>query len=303
MIGAEAAALVLSRLIAGQFPSDGGSRPNAPADRVEPVELVVEGRPVLFRPTATMLRGPDAERNMQVVFEDVTAETRRHDRMEAYAAQVVVGQEEERRHIAQGAPRRSGPDARSPLSADRQRRGGSGGRRETSRRSPTCARSSKKPSPSSDRSRRDSDRRFSTTSASSRPINQILGEAAERGPFEASFGVTGAARRLPRAGGAAPSSASHRKPFRTSNATRARTESRSVSTSSQAGLRMLVKDDGVGFDLSAEEDRDGTIVARAPRHEGASAPDRFPPDIHSAPGSGQPRSISRSRPRFLKHRP
>ena len=38
---------------------------------------------------------------MQVVFEDVTAETRRHDLMEAYAARVVLGQEEERRHIAQ----------------------------------------------------------------------------------------------------------------------------------------------------------------------------------------------------------
>ena len=38
---------------------------------------------------------------MQVIFEDVTAETRRHDLMEAYAARVVLGQEEERRHIAQ----------------------------------------------------------------------------------------------------------------------------------------------------------------------------------------------------------
>jgi signal transduction histidine kinase len=38
---------------------------------------------------------------MQVIFEDVTAETRRHDLLEAYANQVVLGQEEERRHIAQ----------------------------------------------------------------------------------------------------------------------------------------------------------------------------------------------------------
>ena len=43
----------------------------------------------------------DGDRRMQVIFEDVTAETRRHDRMEAYASQVVLGQEEERRHIAQ----------------------------------------------------------------------------------------------------------------------------------------------------------------------------------------------------------
>jgi signal transduction histidine kinase len=38
---------------------------------------------------------------MQVVFEDVTAETRRHDLLEAFAGQVVLGQEEERRHLAQ----------------------------------------------------------------------------------------------------------------------------------------------------------------------------------------------------------
>ena len=38
---------------------------------------------------------------MQVVFEDVTAETRRHDLMEAYRRPGVSGQEEERRHIAQ----------------------------------------------------------------------------------------------------------------------------------------------------------------------------------------------------------
>ena len=59
---------------------------------------------------------------MQVVFEDVTAETRRHDLMEAYAARVVLGQEEERRHIAQETPRRSGPGPHPPVPADRHAR-------------------------------------------------------------------------------------------------------------------------------------------------------------------------------------
>jgi signal transduction histidine kinase len=65
------------------------------------VAYVVDGEPVLFRPTVTLVGSGGADRRMQVIFEDVTAETRRHDLMEAYADQVVLGQEEERRHIAQ----------------------------------------------------------------------------------------------------------------------------------------------------------------------------------------------------------
>jgi signal transduction histidine kinase len=108
MIGAGAAAQILTRLIAEQVPNTRVSA-DAPAldpaptpdDRVEPVVFEIEGHSVLFRPTATMLSRSDGATRMQVVFEDVTAETRRHDRMEAYASQVVLGQEEERRHLAQ----------------------------------------------------------------------------------------------------------------------------------------------------------------------------------------------------------
>ena len=72
------------------------------ADRgVTPVAFDVDGESILYRPTATLVGPLGADRRMQVIFEDVTAETRRHDLLEAYANQVVLGQEEERRHIAQ----------------------------------------------------------------------------------------------------------------------------------------------------------------------------------------------------------
>ena len=68
---------------------------------MEPITFELDGTPVVYRPTATMLNRSDDGTRMQIVLEDVTAETRRHDLMEAYAAHVVSGQEEERRHIAQ----------------------------------------------------------------------------------------------------------------------------------------------------------------------------------------------------------
>jgi len=101
VIGPEAAGQVLSHLVAARSvtPSDAPDVPGG--DRVEPVPMVVDGERILFRPTSTALDGVDGIRGMQVTFEDVTAETRRHDRLEAYTGQVVLGQEEERRHLAQ----------------------------------------------------------------------------------------------------------------------------------------------------------------------------------------------------------
>jgi signal transduction histidine kinase len=102
VIGAEASAQVLTRLLANQYGGPGSQRSPSPSvDRVEPMSFEFDGTPILFRPTATTLDGGTETKRMQVVFEDVTAETRRHDRMEAFAARVVLGQEEERQHLAQ----------------------------------------------------------------------------------------------------------------------------------------------------------------------------------------------------------
>ena len=84
-------------------PADDRRDPDADTEqRVTPVAFDVDGEiDPLHRPTATLVGALGADRRMQVIFEDVTAETRRHDLLEAYANQVVLGQEEERRHIAQ----------------------------------------------------------------------------------------------------------------------------------------------------------------------------------------------------------
>ena len=102
MIGPVASGHVLTRLISEQLPEPiGRDEPSTEDNRIEPIMFEIEGEPVLYRPTATMLGRSEGGTRMQIVFEDVTAETRRHDLMEAYAARVVSGQEEERRHIAQ----------------------------------------------------------------------------------------------------------------------------------------------------------------------------------------------------------
>ena len=105
VIGADAASLVLTHLVSDDAGTgDVGQRnvdPSGADDRVPPVPFDVSGQRVLYRPTATLVGSTATDRRMQVIFEDVTAETRRHDLMEAYAGRVVLGQEEERRHIAQ----------------------------------------------------------------------------------------------------------------------------------------------------------------------------------------------------------
>jgi signal transduction histidine kinase len=101
MIGPDAAARVLTQLISWQIPTEGrAGRSHSEPERVEPLPFEIAGERVLFRPSATPLETTAGDSRMQVIFEDVTAETRRHDLMEAYAARVVLGQEEERRHIA-----------------------------------------------------------------------------------------------------------------------------------------------------------------------------------------------------------
>ena len=262
MIGADAAARVLTQLLSWRLPAgtdDDGS--STDPERIEPLPFEIGGERVLFRPTATML-GPDNEaRRMQVVFEDVTAETRRHDLMEAYAARVVLGQEEERRHIAQEI--HDGPlqtlihlcrqiDAVEPT---------------------TAAETIPGPDPSSPRSAplaglrsivEETVAELRSIAKGLRPsvlddlglvasISQMVSEAGERQHFVTSFGVTGSERRLPPNVELAL--------FRIaqealSNAERHAAARRvAVGMDFEAGgLRMLIKDDGVGFEASDRSD-------------------------------------------------
>ena len=106
VVGADASAQVLGRLISDESSPDGlspdGEQRDPDADaRIPPVAFTVGGNSVLYRPSATLVGPRGSDRRMQVIFEDVTAETRRHALLEAFANQVVLGQEEERRHLAQ----------------------------------------------------------------------------------------------------------------------------------------------------------------------------------------------------------
>jgi signal transduction histidine kinase len=257
MIGAGAAAQILTRLIAEQV-SEPATPSDAPTDdRVEPVAFEVEGRPVLFRPTATMLRRAGGDTRMQVVFEDVTAETRRHDEIEAYASRVVLGQEEERRHLAQEL--HDGPvqtlihlcrqldavERRTDLPSD------SAGVIADLR---VIAEGTVAELRSIARGLRPSILDDLGLVAS---INQLVAEAGERQQFEASFGVTGEERRLP----ASVESALFRiaQEAITNVERHAGARRLSVGMSFEAaGMRLLVTDDGVGFEVADRPTTTGT---------------------------------------------
>ncbi|MGH9079968.1 MAG: histidine kinase, partial [Acidimicrobiales bacterium] len=254
MIGPDAAAEVLTRLLAGPMAQCGDATdPSGNASTAEPVEPVpfeVDGQSVLYRPAVTTLGRSGDDRRMQVVFEDVTAETRRHDLMEAYAARVVLGQEEERRHIAQEL--HDGP-LQSLIHLCRQidLLGSPALGDETGTRSLPELRVLVE----------DAVGELRAIAKGLRPsilddlglvasINQMLAEAGARQGFETSFGVTGAERRLPPATELAlfritqealSNIERHAAPHRVA-----------VGMDFESGaLRLLVKDDGMGFDASA----------------------------------------------------
>ena len=250
MIGPDAASQVLTLLISAQTPLAGGHLHSAPSDElVEPVTFYLHDQPVLFRPTATKL-GPFAlDERMQVVFEDVTTETLRRDLMEAYAARVVLGQEEERRSIAQEL--HDGP-LQSLIHLCRQI--------DAVNTDSVGA---------TDRGRSLSELRITVESTVSelrgiarglRPsvlddlglvasIKQMLAEAGGREQFETSFGITGAERRL--------SPTIELALFRITQEALSNIERHAAADRvavgmnfESGGLRLLIKDDGVGFDTS-----------------------------------------------------
>ncbi len=184
---------------------------------------------------------------MQVIFEDVTAETRRHDLMEAFAGQVVLGQEEERRHLAQEL--HDGPLqtlihlCRQIDSLEPGRDGqGAGSSPFTSMRTTV----------------EDTVAELRSIARGLRPsvlddlglvasINQQLAEAATRQGFDSRFDVIGSERRLPPATELAL--------FRiaqeavTNIEHHAGAERVTVTLEfGDAGLRLRVEDDGAGFD-------------------------------------------------------
>ncbi len=282
VIGATAASYVLARLI--DPPTESADRQAGGGRRGEPIAFTVGGETALFRPTATVLHGPDVDRRVQVVFEDVTAETRRHELMEEFASQVVMGQEEERRHLAQEL--HDGPlqdlihlcrqidaiDPASPARANGQTgthelraivEGAIGELRSIAR--------GLRPPVLDDLGLVES-------------INQLLSETAEREQLDVGLGVTGTARRLEPGIELAL--------FRIAQEALSNVGRHAAASRIAMGLdfdggsvRMLITDDGIGFETPADvRDTGGSLglpgMAERARLIGARLA------IHSVPEGG-----------------
>jgi len=272
-IGPDAAALVLTRLISvddsaapptgddlSDTDADTGTDTDEDADAdavVAPVAFVVNGEPVLFRPTVTLVGSGGTDRRMQVIFEDVTAETRRHDLIEAYANQVMLGQEEERRHIAQEL--HDGP-LQTLIHLCRQidaldEGAGSG--------------ADPNPSPSLAVMRSTVEGTVAELRSIARglrpsvlddlglaaSINQLLSEATARQGFESSFDVVGTERRLP--------SSVELALFRIAQEAITNVERHAGASRTAVrlgfegrGVRLQVEDDGAGFDRGRQQRED-----------------------------------------------
>ncbi|MBV8464104.1 MAG: PAS domain-containing protein, partial [Acidimicrobiales bacterium] len=105
VVGADAAGQILAAFLSARWSSaDLGATAvplEADGETGVTVEVPVGGRPTLFRLSTSLLARPDGPLGMQVVLHDVTEERRERELLEAFAAQLLAGQEEERKRISQ----------------------------------------------------------------------------------------------------------------------------------------------------------------------------------------------------------
>ncbi len=284
MIGAGAAAQILTNLITEQVPETDLATATID-DRVEPVPFDVDGQRILFRPTGTMLHRSGGDTRMQVVFEDVTAETRRHDQMEAYASRVVLGQEEERRHLAQEL--HDGP-VQTLIHLCRQL--------DTAEKRAELPASSVGMLADLRIIAEGTVAELRSIARGLRPsvlddlglvasINQIVEEAGERQHFAASFGVTGVERRLPPAVELAMFRIAQEAITNVERHAAARRLSVGLSFHPD-GMRLLVTDDGIGFEStgSSAHSKSESLGLPGMTERAHLIGSRLV--IHSAPGSG-----------------
>jgi len=276
VVGAEASAPVLGALVSSELQpmttTDGvaGDRRGPDLDgRIAPVSFQVDGESVLYRPTPTLIGPLGGARRMQVIFEDVTAETRRHDRLEAYADQVVIGQEEERRHIAQEL--HDGP-LQALIHLCRQI--------DVLDASGSTASSSSDALSSMRTTVEDTVAELRSIARGLRPsilddlglvasINQVVVEATERGALSGEFQVTGLECRLPPAVELAI--------FRIAQEAVTNVERHASAQHlvvaldfDDAGIWLRVEDDGVGFSRDRTDDtREGHALGLPGMHERA----------------------------------
>lgn len=249
VVGAEAAGEILGGLLSSTSHATpqprGEVRPNgvtAPdTDPMPPVEVPFDGHPTLFRPSATVLADIWDDRRMQVVFQDVTEDRRQRELVETFAAHVILGQEEERQRISQEL--HDGPlqnlihlcrqiDAvdltSGAMNTDELRRSTEGLVEEIR---------------SISRGLRPSALDDLGLVAS---IGQLLTEAERRHRLTTSFGVTGQERRLPSDVELALFRIAQEALSNIERHAAARTVAVGLDFEG-GGLRLLVKDDGIGF--------------------------------------------------------
>jgi signal transduction histidine kinase len=257
MIGPLGSGQILTKLVSLQHAGSVGSGSLRDNDPMEPIAFEVDGGEVLYRPTATMLGRSEKGTRMQVVFEDVTAETKRHEMMEAFAVHVLSGQEEERRRIAHEL--HDGP-VQTLIHLCRQ----------IDSMSSLLDPSPKQGSELVDLRMTVEDivAELRSIAKGLRPsilddlglvasIDQILSEAGERQDFETSFGVTGAEHRL-----APPVELAL---FRIAQEALSNIERHAAAQQvtvklefSEDRLRLVVTDDGAGFDLEEKQGASGS---------------------------------------------
>jgi signal transduction histidine kinase len=285
MIGPDAAAQILTRLLDSQVARPQVDDAITDEERIEPVPFEVDGQTVFFRPTGTMLNRSAGETRMQVVFEDVTAETRRHDLMEAYATRVVLGQEEERRHLAQEL--HDGP-VQTLIHLCRQI--------DAVEKDASITVASAQVLADLRIIAEGTVAELRSIARGLRPsilddlglvasINQALTDGGTRRGFATTFGVTGEERRLP----ATVELALYRiaQEAITNVERHASAGAVAVGISFESGgLRLLVKDDGAGFAVVDHPEGDGTHSLGLPGMTERAHLIGSRLVIHSSPGSG-----------------
>lgn len=299
VIGADGAAYVLSLLVSRPGTPSVGTRGDEP---VAPLALDAAGARVLMRPAVTPVGAP-GERRLQVVFDDVTAELDRQARMEAFAARVVLGQEEERRHLAQelhDGPLQSLIHLCRQIDEHQAHRAPADGERRG-----TDAAEGSGPDDGENAALPLTDVRATAElvvaelrgiAKGLRPsilddlgleasISQLLTEAGTRAGLETTLGVTGTATRLPPPVELAL--------FRIAQEALSNAERHARATRVAVGLefdpggvRLLVTDDGCGFEPGAPALRGGGSSLGVPGMAERAALVGATFTIHSAPGAG-----------------
>ncbi|MGB7051127.1 MAG: sensor histidine kinase [Acidimicrobiales bacterium] len=250
VVGAEAAGLILGGLLSSVSHGISRRRVDASAEEatptdtgpMPPVEIPFNEHPTLFRPSITVLADIWDERRMQVVFQDVTEERRQRELVETFAAHVILGQEEERQRISQelhDGPLQNLIHLCRQIDAVDQSNGAMSSTDDIRK------------------STEDLVQEIRSISRGLRPsalddlglvasIGQLLTDAERRHHIATSFGVTGQERRLPSDVELALFRIAQEALSNIERHAAARTVAVGLDYEG-GGLRLLVKDDGIGF--------------------------------------------------------